>query len=118
MLEISFLVVALVGLGVLGYLVTILTPHLIHDLGLLLLVVGLAEGLPTGIWYHVVLYRILIRRSPLPSRWWIHPTRFHSQLTPEEYRRVRLWFLLGGLGYTMAVGGGLVAIVGHLIERL
>ena len=109
---------ALVGLGVLGYLVTILTPHLVHDLGLLLLVAGLAEGLPTGIWYHVVLYRILIRRGPLPSRWWIHPTRHHAGLTPEEHRRIRLWFLLGGLGYTMAVGGGLVAIVGHLIERL
>jgi hypothetical protein len=83
-----------------------------------MLAVGLAEGLPAGLWYHVVLRRILAGRGPLPSRWWIHPTRFHSQLTPEEYRRVRVWFLLGGLGYTLAVGGGLAAIVGILIERM
>jgi hypothetical protein len=53
-----------------------------------------------------------------PSRWWIHPTRFHAQLTPEEYRRIRLWFVLGGIGYAIAVTGGLAAIIGLLIQRL
>jgi hypothetical protein len=131
--EIVFLLAALVGMGLLGYLVTVLTPHVFHNIGLVMLLAGLVEGIPTGFWYHVVLRRILIQRGNLPqqshpptpgaprrppSRWWIHPTRFHAQLTPEEYRRIRLWFVLGGIGYAIAVTGGLAAIVGLLIERL
>ena len=118
MLEISFLLAALVGIGLLGYLVTIITPHVFHNIGLVMLVVGLAEGIPTGFWYHVVLRRILAARGPLPSRWWIHPTRHHAGLTSEEHRRIRIWFVLGGIGYAVAVSGGLAAIVGLLIERL
>jgi hypothetical protein len=118
MLEISLLLAALVGIGALGYLVTVLTPHLVHNIGLVMLVAGLAEGIPTGFWYHVALRRILVERGPLPARWWIHPTRHHERLTPEEHRRIRLWFVLGGIGYAVAVSGGLAAIVGLLIERL
>src|SRR5712664_1065578 len=116
--EIVFLLVALTGIGLLGYLVTILTPHVFHNIGLVMLLTGLVEGIPTGFWYHVVLRRILIQRGNLPRKWWIHPTRHHGQLTPEEHRRIRLWFVLGGIGYTIAVTGGLAAIVGLLIERL
>jgi len=118
MLEIGFLLAALVGIGLLGYLVTIITPHLFHNIGLLMLAAGLAEGVPTGFWYHVVLRRVLIERGALPPRWWLHPTRHHERLTPEEHRRIRLWFVLGGIGYAVAAVGGLAAIVGLLIERL
>src|SRR5437879_8835857 len=130
--EIVFLLVALAGIGLLGYLITIITPQLFLSIGLFMLAAGLAEGIPTGFWYHVVLRRILIERGNLPrshppapgaprrppSRWWIHPTRFHAQLTPEEYRRIRPWFVLGGVGYAIALAGGLAAIVGLLIQRL
>jgi len=118
MIEITILIGALVGIGLLGYLVTVISPHLIHNIGLMMLIFGLVEGLPTGIWYHVVLRRILASRGTLPPRWWIHPTRLHDHLTAEEHRSIRLWFLLGGIGYTVAVGGGLAAILGLLIERL
>ena len=118
MLEISILFAALVGIGILGYVITVITPHVFHNIGLVLLVVGLLEGVPTGFWYHVVLRRILVQRGDLPRRWWIHPTRHHERLTPDEHRRIRLWFVLGGIGYTVAVAGGLAAIVGLLIEQL
>src|SRR3989442_5671470 len=71
-----------------------------------MLAAGLAEGVPTGFWYHVVLRRILIERGNLPPKWWIHPTRHHAQLSPDEHRRIRLWFVLGGIGYAMAPAGG------------
>jgi hypothetical protein len=116
--EILFLLIALVGIGFLGYLITIITPQLFSTIGLLMLVVGLAEGIPTGFWYHVALRRILIQRGTLPPKWWIHPTRHHGQLTQDEHRRIRLWFALGGIGYAIAVTGGLAAIVGLLIQRL
>jgi hypothetical protein len=118
MLEISFLLAALVGIGLLGYMVTIITPHLFLNIGLIMLVVGLVEGVPTGFWYHVVLRRILLQRGNLPPKWWIHPTRHHEGLTPDEHRRIRVWFVLGGIGYTVAVAGGLAAIVGLLIVQL
>ena len=118
MLEISFLLAALVGIGLLGWLATAITPDAFHNIGLIMLVAGLVEGLPTGFWYHVVLRRILIEHGMLPRRWWIHPTQHHAGLTPEEHRRIRLWFVLGGIGYTVAVAGGLAAIMGLLIERL
>src|SRR5947208_120204 len=96
--EIFFLVTALVGIGLLGYLITIITPQLFSSIGLLMLAAGLAEGVPTGFWYHVVLRRILIERGNLPPKWWIHPTRHHAQLSPDEHRRIRLWFVLGFVG--------------------
>jgi hypothetical protein len=116
--EIVFLLVALTGIALLGYLITIITPQLFSTIGLFMLMAGLAEGIPTGFWYHVVLRRILVERGALPRRWWIHPTRHHDQLTPEEHHRIRLWFVLGGIGYAIAVTGGLAAIVGLLIQRL
>ena len=118
MLEISFLLAALVGIGLLVYMITIITPHLFLNIGLIMLVVGLVEGVPTGFWYHVVLRRILSERGALPPKWWIHPTRHHAGLTPDEHHRIRVWFVLGGIGYTVAVAGGLAAIVGLLIEQL
>ena len=116
--ETFFLLAALAGIGLLGYLITIITPQLFSSIGLLMLLVGLAEGIPTGFWYHVVLRRILVKRGHLPPKWWIHPTRHHGQLTPEEHRRIRLWFVLGGIGYALALTGGLAAILGLLIQRL
>ena len=116
--EIVFLLAALVGIGLLGYLITIITPQLFSSIGLLMLAAGLAEGIPTGFWYHVVLRRILIERGNLPPKWWIHPTRHHAQLSPDEHRRIRPWFVLGGIGYAIALAGGLAAIVGLLVHRL
>src|SRR5437773_12232665 len=116
--EIFFLVTALVGIGLLGYLIAIITPQLFFSIGLFMLAAGLAEGIPTGFRYHVVLRRILIERGKLPPKWWIHPTRHHAQLSPDEHRRIRPWFVLGGVGNAIAPAGGLAAIVGVLIQRL
>src|SRR6266705_1242624 len=52
--EVLFLLVALTGIGLLGYLVTILTPHVFHNIGLVMLLTGLVEGIPTDFWSQVV----------------------------------------------------------------
>ena len=75
------------------------------ELGLVFLVAGFLEGLPTGFYYHVILYRSLRPRAALPPRWWLFPTRCHSLLTPEEGRRARRWFVLGGIGFLVSVAG-------------
>ena|SRR5205085_12664411 len=118
MLEITLLLGALALIGSIGYLATVVTPDLVLTIGIVLLVGGLLEGVPTGLWYHVVLRRMIAAKGPVPPRWWLNPSKLHPALTAEEHRRVRFWFALGGLGYLIAVAGGVAAIVGMLVARL
>jgi hypothetical protein len=117
MLEITLLLGALALMGLVGYLVTVVTPDLVLTLGVVFLVVGLLEGVPTGLWYHVVLRRMVAAKGEVPQRWWLNPSQLHAALTAKELRRVRFWFVLGGLGYLVAVAGGVAAIVGLLAKR-
>lgn len=81
-------------------------------LGLSVLAAGIIEGIPTGFYYHIVLYRLLHRRGKLPPGWWISPSQYHVHLNMEEGQRVRRWFFLGGLGFLLCVVGGLLALSG------
>ncbi|HUK55549.1 MAG TPA: hypothetical protein VLY20_02715 [Nitrospiria bacterium] len=82
------------------------------ELGLLVLAAGIIEGIPAGLYYHVVLYRLLHPRGQLPSGWWISPVQYHVYLTAEETRRVRRWFFLGGFGFLLCILGGILALSG------
>jgi hypothetical protein len=112
MLELSFVILGIFLLVVLGSLRDIVPPVLFVEVGLWLLVLGLLEGVPTGLYYHLVLYRILGPRGKLPPRWWILPQRYHAFLDEKEYSEVRRWFLLGGVGFFFAVVGGVMAFIG------
>ena len=81
------------------------------------LVLGLVVGVPTGFWYHVVLYRIVSARIAVPRRWWLSPSALHVHLTGAEQRRIWLWYRLGGIGFVLSVAGGLAAIAGLLMAR-
>lgn len=70
-----------------------------------LLIAGLALGVPTGLWYHVALRRALLRRSPLPARWWLNPPSLHPLLLPDERPGVLRWFYLGGAGFGLTALG-------------
>lgn len=82
--------------------------------GLVIFLIGLLEGVPTGFYYHVVLYRTLKGRGKLPAGWWWSPSRFHVHLAPEEFRVVRKWFFLGGIGFLLCIIGGLMAMAGMI----
>jgi hypothetical protein len=115
MLEIALVVMTLLGVGLLGIMTTILTPHLMTQLGLWILAVGLLSGVPTGFWYHVVLYRLLARKMMMPAKWWLFPVALHPHLTGDEVARIRPWFLAGGLGFALSLAGGLAAMAGLLM---
>jgi len=46
--------------------------------GIMLSILGLLLGVPTGLSYHLRLYKALKPRGALPSRWWIRPDRLHA----------------------------------------
>ena len=117
MIEITLVLSAVIAVGVVGVMTTIVTPHLMTVLGLWTLLPGLVTGVPTGLWYHVVLYRALASKMTVPARWWLAPVDLHRHLASEEFARVRPWFALGGLGFVLSVAGGIAAMAGLLLEN-
>lgn len=118
MLELLLVLASVVGFCVIALITIVITPELMIELGLWVLAVGLLIGIPTGLWYHLVLYRQLAPRMALPPRWWRAPVELHPLLTPVEFRRVRPWFLAGAAGFLLCCVGGVAAIMGLLVTRL
>jgi hypothetical protein len=117
MLEITLVLTAVVAVGLVVLLATVLTGSAMIMLALGALVLGLVVGVPTGFWYHVLLYRIVSAKIAVPRRWWLSPSALHVHLTDAEQRRIRLWYRLGGIGFVLSVAGGLAAIGGLLMAR-
>jgi hypothetical protein len=88
------------------------------QIGLAMLGLGLLEGVPTGLYYHLLLHRFLYARKKLAPRWWISPRLHHIHLSREELQKVHRWFFLGGIGFFLCLTGGLLAISGLLLGRL
>lgn len=116
MLEFALVLAALVAVGMLGFLTTIITPRLMTAIGLWMLGAGLLVGVPTGFWYHVLLYRVLSPRLALPPKWWWAPVDLHPRLTGPELSRLKPWFTIGGVGFALSVVGGLAAMAGLLVR--
>ncbi len=115
-IETILVLCAIVAVGLVGLMATILTPELMTEWGLMALFAGLATGMPAGVWYHVLLYRSLVRGTmPVPDQWWVSPSDFHPRLAPEELARIKPWFVLGGIGFLVSVAGGMLAMAGLLL---
>jgi hypothetical protein len=117
MLELMLVVGGVAAVGLIGFVAAALTPSLVTATGLGVLLLGLALGLPTGFWYHVILYRLVSARNPVPRTWWLSPARLHPGLTRDEERRIAPWYRIGGVGFLLAVAGGLTAIASVLAQR-
>jgi len=117
MLEATLVLTAVVAVGLVVLLATVLAAPVMIVLALGALVLGLVVAVPTGFWYHVLLYRIVSAKIAVPRKWWLSPSGLHVHLTDAEQRRIRLWYRLGGVGFVLSVGGGLAAIAGLLMAR-
>lgn len=117
MLEATLVLGAVVSVGLVVLLATVFTAPVMIMLALGALLLGLVVGVPTGFWYHVVLYRIVAAKIAVPRRWWLSPSDLHVHLTDAEQRRIRLWYRLGGIGFVLSVAGGLAAIAVLLMAR-
>jgi hypothetical protein len=116
MLELTLVILTVTALVAVQWMMQIsFSASTLTVLGLAVLAAGIIEGIPTGLYYHIVLYRLLHPRGRLPPGWWISPSQYHVHLTEEEGRRVRRWFFLGGLGFLLCIIGGVVALSGMAI---
>jgi hypothetical protein len=117
MLEATLVMAALGSVGLVILLATLLTAPVLIMGAIAVLLLGLVVGVPTGFWYHVVLYRIVATKVPVRRRWWLSPSALHVHLTDAEERRIRPWYRLGGIGFMLSMVGGLAAIAALLILR-
>ena len=117
MLEATLVLAAIGAVGLVLLLAALLSPPVLIVGAIGVLFLGLVVGVPTGFWYHVVLYRIVSAKIPVPRRWWLSPSALHVHLTDPEERRIRLWYRLGGIGFMLSMVGGLAAIAALLILR-
>jgi hypothetical protein len=105
-------------LALLGLVAPTLDPLTLLLCGAAITSFGLVAGVPTGFWYHVVLYRCLRPRGPLPARWWVHPVALHGMLLPSERPQVLRWFFAGGVGFVFVVIGCVVVITSVALQWL
>lgn len=116
MIEGALVVIAIVSVGLVGFLAAVPPASLATAGGLGILLLGLLIGVPSGLWYHVALYRLVSARMSLPRTWWLSPSSLHRHLTDEERRQIARWYRVGGVGFVLCLAGGLAAI-GSLLIR-
>jgi hypothetical protein len=104
-LETAVVLAGVVLLGTLAFLVASLAPLTLVWMSAAVVGVGCLIGLPTGIGYHVVLRRELLRLGPLPPGWLWSPTKHHEQLDSAGMNRVRPWLWSGGVSFLVIMLG-------------
>lgn len=83
-------------------------------MGLVLTVLGLVVGVPTGMLYHVRLRTVLAASGPLPARWWLHPTALHERIDAARRTWVMRPFYIGAAGFMAILTGCGLTVVGIL----
>jgi hypothetical protein len=86
--------------------------------GSLLIVLGMAVGVPAGLVYHVKLYQCLGPDGGLPQGWWLGPTSLHHLLDDgPRGRQVMRWCYLGAAGFFVVIAGCVLLFAGAVRGR-
>jgi hypothetical protein len=109
MLELGVVALLVSGLVAVPALFAAVPWDVTFGIGVSLVALGMAIGVPAGAMYHVQLFRAV---RPTEARWWLHPTGLHGQV-PEGMRRgVMRWFRVGAIGFGLAMLGCAMVAVG------
>jgi hypothetical protein len=84
--------------------------------GIATTILGLGLSIPTGVVYHVQLYRCLSPRGELPRRWIWGPIALNARLLTEERPRVMPWCYLGATGFAIAILGQLLVLAASIMS--
>jgi hypothetical protein len=112
MFEVALVIGVLAGVIGATSLVALAPWYWLFGVGLALLALGMAVGVPAGFWYHVLLYRLLKPRAALEAGWWLRPFSLHGALTDAERALVVRWSYIGGAGFVAAILGCVLVGVG------
>jgi hypothetical protein len=102
--EIGIAIGFLAAFGVLAAALAV-APTALLVAGFWIAAVGLAFGVPTGLFYHVALRRSLLAVGALPEHWWWSPTSLHDGIPDGDRRWVLGWCYAGALGFLVTVFG-------------
>lgn len=111
MIELGIVGLVLGALVAVPALFAVVPWELTFGLGVALVALGMAIGVPAGAMYHVRLWRAL---RPLGAGWWLRPTGLHPRLRDGERPSVMRWFKIGAAGFVLAILGCLFVAVGAL----
>jgi hypothetical protein len=114
MLEFLLAGATVVGLLALGAVALVPWEPLMSG-GIALVVGGLGLGVPTGLVYHVMLYRALAARGPVDPKWIWRPFDFHNRIDRVELRPILPWAWAGAVGFVFCVLG-CIAIVAAMVS--
>jgi len=78
-------------------------------IGVALVSLGMAIGVPAGALYHLQLFRAV---RPTAPRWWLNPTGLHDRVPDGMRGGVMRWFRIGAVGFVMAIVGCAMVAVG------
>ena len=111
----SLIVIAIL-VGLLGVTVTFsyVAPIPLMIVGGVLTFFGLISGVGGGVLYHVRLWEALRELEEPPADWYIHPTRTHDLIADDRWPRIRPWYYLGAIGFSVIVLGCLLAAIGAM----
>ena len=108
------IVIALILLMLLLSAMWVMPWESLYRAGIWLTVIGFAFGVPTGVVYHVRLYRTLHPRGELPKGWYWSPIQYNRRLAPRERPTVMAWCYAGGAGFAV-ICLGLLTMVGGIV---
>ena len=113
MLEVLLVVGVLAALGGFGALFLVAWQTLV-TVGAWLVAIGALVGVPTGLLYHIGLYRALRPHGLLPDDWYWRPITLHDRLKQPERRAVLTWCYIGAVGFFVIVAGLVCVAAGTL----
>ncbi len=82
-----------------------------------LVIIGFVVGVPTGLIYHVQLYRMLKPRDEIPRGWVWRPIKLNAKLTTRERFFVLPWCYLGAIGFFVIIVGFVLIVASMILAQ-
>ena len=108
MIEVLAALVLLLFVAALGWV----SPDGLLAFGTAVALAGLGASLLVGVVYHLRLREAILRKGPLPARWWLAPSRLHRSLADDERMTVIPFFVAGVVLVAICFGGLLLVALG------
>ena len=115
MAELGIVLTPLLLLVAFALLAMLVPLPLLAGAALMLMGIGLLVGVPSGLYYHLLLRRALKRRGGLPRGWYWRPQQHHNDVDPAAVDTLLPWFWVGAVGFGLIVLGFVLAVAAMVL---